>query len=799
MVLVALCLTLVLGVVVAGYVAVCARTMELSNRSFCTMSSVQLAEIGMEEALWSLNQALNTTGYTWPGWNPPSGNTITKTLTGFATNIGIPGTVSITVDNYNTTDPFNTPPTITATATLTMPDGIPIQKQLKATVKPAALFSNAVGAVDLILNPSVCFASSSGGTTVDSYDSIPTAPNNGIYTSWPYADPSIVNRSHLAIIGGSNLNIQNAVILGYATTANPTGAISFTSGTVTSLTSTGDTSTSPAIDFSRISNNANQYAFDIVAPTGAGTTAINASDLISKTSGGQLGTSGSSTPSIYHVSGDLSLLSSTDNLIINGPVIIDVSGNLTIQGSARIVVKKGHSPDLDGSAQIYVAGSLNIGGGGGGGGSVYVTDSTNETIRRITPVGSPPPPAWVVTTLAGSGTSGSTDGTGTSARFNSPGGMAVDDAGNIYVADTNNHTIRKITPAGGVTTLAGSAGSAGSADGTGTAAQFSSPSGVAVDGTGNVNVADTNNHTIRQITPAGVVSTLAGSGTSGNMDGTGTGAQFSSPSGVAVDSSGNVYVTDKGNNTIRMITPTGVVSTLAGLAGSPGSTDGTGSAAQFNSPVGVAVDDAGNVYVADTGNDTIRKITPAGVVSTLAGSAGFAGSADGTGGAARFNSPGGVALDDAGNVYVADTGNDTIRKITPAGVVTTLAGAAGSLGSADGTGGAARFNGPTGLAVDCWGINNLTRRPRKLAIFWSGNSSDPGLTTANDLYGFYGAIYAPNSPLVVAGDPRIYGALVGQSVTFNGIPTIHYDLDLRRASFSVVNTPYDVAQWLVSN
>ena len=637
-VLVALCLTVVLGVVVVGYVAVCARTMEMSNRSFCTTSSVQLAEIGMDEALWSLNQALNTSGYTWPGWDLPSGNTITKMLTGFTTNQGIPGSVSITVDNYNTTDPFNTPPTITATATLTMPDGIPIQKQLKATVKPAALFSNAVGAVDLILNPSVCFASSSGGTTVDSYDSIPTAPNNGIYTSWPYADPSKVNRSHLAIVSGSHLNIQNAVILGYATTANSTNETPlFTNGTVTSLTSTGATSTFPAIDFSRISNNANQYAFDIITPTGAGTTAINASDLISKTSGGQLGTSGSSTPSIYHVSGDLSLLSSTDNLIINGPVSIDVSGNLTIQGSARIVVKKGHSPDLDGSAQIYVAGSLNIGGGGGGGGSVYVTDSTNETIRRITPVGSPPPPAWVVTTLAGSGTSGSTDGTGTSARFSSPKGMAVDDVGNVYVADTNNYTIRKVTSAGVVTTLAGSAGSAGSADGTGSAARFSSPSGVAVD--------------------------------------------------------------------------------------------------------------------------------------------------------------------DAGNVYVADTSNNTIRKMTPAGEVTTLAGSAGSADSTDGTGGAARFNGPRGLAVDSWGINNLTRRPRKLAIFCSGNppSTVQVINTTTDLYGFYGAVYAPNSPLAVNGDSRLYGALVGQSVAFTGIPTIHYDLDLRRASFSVVNTPYDVSQWNVSN
>ena len=169
---------------------------------------------------------------------------------------------------------------------------------------------------------------------------------------------------------------------------------------------------------------------------------------------------------------------------------------------------------------------------------------------------------------------------------------------------------------------------------------------------------------------------------------------------MAVDGSGNVYVADSGNYTIRKITPAGVVSTLAGLAGSSGSADGTGSAARFYYPTGVAVDGSGNVYVADTGNYTIRKITPAGVVSTLAGLAGSTGSADGTGSAARFYYPYGVAVDGSGNVYVADTGNYTIRKITPAGVVSTLAGTAGSSGSADGTGSAARFNYPTGVAVD---------------------------------------------------------------------------------------------------
>jgi sugar lactone lactonase YvrE len=336
--------------------------------------------------------------------------------------------------------------------------------------------------------------------------------------------------------------------------------------------------------------------------------------------------------------------------------------------------------------------------------NVYVADSGNNTIRKVTPDG-------VVTTLAGlAGSSGTNDGTGSAAQFNDPCGVAVDSAGNVYVADTGNDTIRKVTPGGVVTTLAGQPGSSGSADGTGTNAQFNGPFGVAVDSVGNLYVADDDNNTIRKVTPDGVVTTLAGlAGSSGSADGTGTNAQFNFPDGVAVDSAGNVYVADWGNSTIRKVTPGGVVTTLAGLAGIPGSADGTGSAARFGSanggPRGVAVDSAGNVYVADTQNFTIRKVTSGGVVTTLAGLAGSWGSADGTGSAAQFADPSGVAVDSAGNVYVADTDNNTIRKVTPGGVVTTLAGLAGNvgIGSADGTGSAARFWWPEGVAVDSAG------------------------------------------------------------------------------------------------
>ena len=278
------------------------------------------------------------------------------------------------------------------------------------------------------------------------------------------------------------------------------------------------------------------------------------------------------------------------------------------------------------------------------------------------------PSAGVVTTLAGTaGSNGSTDATGSAARFNSAYGIAVDSSGNVYVADFYSSTIRKITAAGVVTTLAGTAGSNGSTDATGSAARFYSPRGVAVDSSGNVYVADNGNNTIRKITAAGVVTTLAGSPpptAAGSTDATGSAARFYLPYDVAVDSSGNVYVADNGNITIRKITAAGVVTTLAGLAGSNGRTDATGSAARFYYPSGVDVDSSGNVYVADNGNFTIRKITAAGVVTTLAGTAGSNGSTDATGSAARFYVPLGVALDSSGNVYVGDSGNFTIRKIT---------------------------------------------------------------------------------------------------------------------------------------
>ena len=564
-------------------------------------------------------------------------------------------------------------------------------------------------------------------------------------------------------------------------------------------------------------------------------------------------------------------------------------------------------------------------------GNVYVADTSNSTIRKITPAG-------VVSTLAGlAGLRGSANGPRGLARFNEPEGVAVDTSGNVYVADTDNHTVRRVTPDGVVSTLAGLAGSSGSNNGTGEQARFNAPEGIASDANGNLYVADTQNSTIRKITPAGVVSTLAGvAGIVGRADGAGEHASFSRPGAVVVDASGNLYVLDARNDTIRKVTLNGVVSTFAGLdtpgeprgiaidtngnlyiaynfgtiqkvtpsgevsalatpvvassesdgAGSEirfqsiqgiaadasgnlyvaaddnfelgsagphtgahiirkltpagvviplagivepppqdgigaqarfrtpvqiavdatgnlyvsqllddlrkvsaagvvttpagfalsqvseiafdasnnflysigifgsgiitkstpsgvsstlagrgaqiggifGSTDGPGVEALFNGPSGLTVDLSGNVYVADTGNHTIRKITPDGFVSTLAGLAGATGSVNGTGMEARFHFPQDVAVDATGDLYVTDSSNHTVRKITPDGVVSTLAGLAGTSGSADGTGSQARFSSPDSIAVDASGnlyvLDKGTSSIRAISINQSSGEAD---------------------------------------------------------------------------
>jgi len=302
---------------------------------------------------------------------------------------------------------------------------------------------------------------------------------------------------------------------------------------------------------------------------------------------------------------------------------------------------------------------------------------------------------------------GYVDGTLAQARFAKPMGIARDGQGNFYIADTYNHTIRKVSAAGVVSTLAGSPGQRGSVDGTGSAARFSSPKGLAVDSAGNVFVADYANQVIRKITSAGVVTTYTGTvGVMGATDGTLAQAQFASPFGLVFDGSGNLFVTDLDNGTIRKITPGGQVSTLAGTAGQFGAADGQGSAALFSGVYFITADAQNNLYVADGGNHAIRKITPGGAVTTFAGTLGsscYLDSSDKL--PAHFNGPYSVAFDSPGHVLVSDTYNHRIRKIHPTGEVTTLSGsAAGYLGGYnDGAGTVAKFSYPSGIISDLAG------------------------------------------------------------------------------------------------
>ena len=359
--------------------------------------------------------------------------------------------------------------------------------------------------------------------------------------------------------------------------------------------------------------------------------------------------------------------------------------------------------------------------------NLYVADQGNHIIRKITP-------AAIVSTFAGMppefnhpqgrganrelSHSGSADGTGTAAQFNGPSAIVVDAGGTLFVTDEYNHTIRKITSDGTVTTLAGTPKERGSTDGVGSVARFNYPRGITVDATGTVYVADLENAVIRRILPSGEVTTIAGkAGELGTTDGSGGSARFIGPRSMSIDAAGNIIIGDGDPfyypqsfgpfpphaGTIRRLGKDGNITTFVGKASERGSADGVGSKARFTRPEGVAVDAAGNVYVADRMNHIIRKITSDGTTTTLAGAAGQSGAADGVGAEARFNQPTGVAVDAAGNVYVADNANHVIRKITPAGVVSTLAGQSGTPGSTDGSSSAARFHNPLDLCVDATG------------------------------------------------------------------------------------------------
>lgn len=315
---------------------------------------------------------------------------------------------------------------------------------------------------------------------------------------------------------------------------------------------------------------------------------------------------------------------------------------------------------FDGPSSIVVDSQTNL----------YVSDYYSHTIRRISPAGT----NWIVTTIAGMAYSfGTADGTNSAARFAAPTGLALDAQGNLYVADFQNHTIRKITRAGTnwiVTTIAGLAGTFGSSNGTNSAARFYYPRGVSVDSEGNVFVADTSNSTIRKLSPEGtnwIVTTIAGlASVQDSLDGTNSGARFNRPAGTAVDANQNIYVSDYFNSAIRKIRREGtnwIVTTIAGAAGQPGSADGTNDATRFTLPEGITAG-ADGIFVADFGANNLRRLRNVGtnwIATTIGGQVGNPGSADGTNTAALFHQPNGIAVDEAGNVYVADSKNNTIR------------------------------------------------------------------------------------------------------------------------------------------
>ena len=308
----------------------------------------------------------------------------------------------------------------------------------------------------------------------------------------------------------------------------------------------------------------------------------------------------------------------------------------------------------------------------------------------------------IVTTLAGQPlVSGISNGFRANALFSDPAGIAVDNNGVVYLADSQNHAIRKIDSNGNVSTLAGRLGVRGSQNGTGIQAQFDTPCGIAIDQHENLFVSDTGNHTIRKIAPGGNVTTIAGiAGESGFANGTASTALFSSPLGIKAATNGTIFISDCGNHVIRAISRNGSVTTLAGNPGIWGSDDGIGASAHFNGPIGLVLDHESNLFVSDSNNHTIRKISLAGAVTTWAGMAGIDGCRNGDARTATFCYPAELAIDHKNNLFVMDSFNHVIRRISGDRKVSIVSGIVGEYGSADGINGQGRFFNPYAIGIN---------------------------------------------------------------------------------------------------
>jgi gliding motility-associated-like protein len=383
-------------------------------------------------------------------------------------------------------------------------------------------------------------------------------------------------------------------------------------------------------------------------------------------------------------------------------------------------------------------------------GNLYITENTNQRVRKVTPAG-------IISTYAGTGAAGFSGdgGQATAAQLNGPIGIAIDAAGNFYIADENNYRIRKVTTAGIISTIAGNGTNGYSGDGgAATAAELGTPTGVIVTAAGIIYIADNGNQRIRQISTTDIITTIAGNGTAGfsGDGGQATGAELSNPSTLALDAGNNLYIADKSNNRIRKITTAGIISTIAGNGTAGYSGDGgAATGAELNVPNGVVLDAAGNVYIADNTNDRIRKITTAGIISTIAGNgiAGFSGDG-GTATSAELHGPARVAVDATNNIYIADVTNNRIRKVNTAGIIKTIVG--NGLTSPIGDGGqatGAELNLPQAAIFDAAGNlfiadvgSSLIRKITTAGIITTiagngvccGFSGDGGQATAAQLY-----------------------------------------------------------------
>ena len=511
---------------------------------------------------------------------------------------------------------------------------------------------------------------------------------------------------------------------------------------------------------------------------------------------------------------------------INWPagVAVDGSGNLYITDTNNHRIRKvdastgiistvagtgasGYSGDgaAATSAQIDLPRGVALDGSG----NLYIADAWNNRIRKVDTAG-------VITTIAGTTLGFSGDGgTATAAQLSHPHDMAVDGAGNLYIADTQNHRIRKVDTAGVITTVAGGGSSLGDG-GAATAAQLSSPHDVAVDGSGNLYIADTTNNRIRKVDAStGIISTVAGTGVFGfsGDGGPATSAQISSPEGVAVDGSGNLYIADWDNHRIRKVdAATGNISTVAGTTADVGD-GGLAASAHLRSPIGVAVDGSGNLYIADWDNHRVRKVDTAGVITTVAGTGtqGFSGDGGQATMAELFN-PRGVAVDGSGNLYIADTVDQRIRKVDTAGVITTVAGTgAQSYGGDGGQATAAQISSPEGVAVDGsgnlyiadWG-NHRVRKVNTAGVITTvtgtgtgGISGDGGVATAAQINGPSDVAVDGSGNIYIAdyGNHRIrkVDASTGNISTVAGTGTAGYSGDGGAATAAQFDGPFKVA------